>query len=116
LSAQFLGGMFELESFGQANRQEDEVDVMLNIFIDDDVFSRIHQEKVEVFEEEAVEGFQITIEKRFIYPQMSHEDRQRLLVRWGLTPNHRRHALRSDFYSPIENAGRGLGQSFGQEP
>jgi hypothetical protein len=48
--------------------------MMLNIFILDDVFSRMYQEKVEVFEEEAVEGFQITIQKRFIDPQISHED------------------------------------------
>jgi hypothetical protein len=108
--------MFELEPFGQMDRQEDKVDVMLNILVGDDVESRIYQEKVEVFEEEAVEGFQITIEKRFIDPQLSHEDRPRLLVEWGSTRDHRRHALRSDLYSLVENAGTGLGQSFGKEP
>ncbi len=55
--AQLLSRMFELEAFSQENRREDNVNVMLNLFILDDRESRVIQEIVEVFEEEAVEWF-----------------------------------------------------------
>jgi len=53
--AQLLSCMFELETFSQENRREDNANVVLNLFIPDDRESRVTQEIVEVFEEEAVE-------------------------------------------------------------
>jgi hypothetical protein len=40
--------MFELEPFGQDNRHEDNIDVMLRISISDDRESHVFQENVEV--------------------------------------------------------------------
>ncbi len=89
---------------------------MLNFRLFDDVEGRMYQEMVEVFEENTVELFQITIEIRLFDAPMSHEDRQRLLAGWWLTRDHRRHALRSDLYSPIDPAGSGHRQSYGKDP
>ena len=118
-SAQLLGGILKLEPFDQMNRQADEFDVRLSLYPVDDVETRSYQETVEVFEEEAVDGFQIMIEDvRFVDSQMLHEDRPRLLVEWWptLARNQGRHTSRSDFYSPVDPAGDGRRQSLGNEP
>ena len=54
LLAGLLGGMFEFELFGQANRQDDNVGVLLLLSICDDPSSRLSQKVVEVYEEAAV--------------------------------------------------------------
>ena len=56
LIAKLLCGMFKFELFGQANRQDDNVDVMLLLSLFDDPSSRVFQEVVEVSEEAAVVG------------------------------------------------------------
>jgi hypothetical protein len=109
--------MFKLEPFGQANRQDDKVDVMLPINIANDPKSNVCQEIVEIFEEEAVEAIHVLIEEVRIFDlRMSHEDRPSSLVARRSIRDHSRHASCPNLHSPIDPAGGGRIQSFGDEP